>query len=344
MTSDIISIVVPEGAEHGDVLTIVTADGQELEIPVPFDSKEGDVLQIQVASNESSQSAAANSAGNDDDTITQYDLSNGIVLELATQLPRDLSDGGESDAYGDNSNDGTFSLPWQSGLELARRWNEISLDTRPKRILELGSGSLGLVGMSFAAEMQSKLAENAVVVLTDLPTAMPLLKFNIDLNKAKLPPGLLQARSLRWTIDNDDQSTSEPPYDCLLGSDLLYNEEFIPHLVATTKRYLHPTRGVFILAVRWRKPDIERQFFRDTGLEWELANSPNGCQLDWKTFGDPSCKDSNLYFHQTHISVHGKPKALADFAEDETTKLLEDEYVAWEKAHVQIFIGRPKKR
>jgi predicted nicotinamide N-methyase len=353
MTADTISIVVPEGAEHGDVLTFVAAGGQEMEIPVPFGSKPGDELQIQVASNDSSQASATAEATNEnkDDTVSQFDLGDGKVLELMSRLPEEMRDGGEAsvDDDDDNTNDGTFSLPWQSGLELTRRWNEIPLDSKPKRILELGSGSLGLVGMSFAAKLQSKLAENAVVVLTDVLTAIPLLQHNLERNQAIFPSASIQARSLRWTIDNDEATstgTTEAPHDCLFGSDLLYNEKYIPHLVATTKRLLHPTKGVFILAVRWRKPDIERDFFRDTGLEWELvksSSSPGCCQLDWKDFGDPSNEDSNLYFHQTQISVEGKPKSLADITEEDTGKLSSDEFEAWERAHIQIFIGKPKK-
>jgi predicted nicotinamide N-methyase len=349
MTVNTISVVVPEGAEHGDVLTFVAAGGQEMEIPVPFGSKPGDVLQIQVASNDSSQIATGETNENKDDMVSHFDLGDGKVLELISRLPEEMRDDGEASASADNTNDGTFSLPWQSGLELTRRWNEIPLDSKPKRILELGSGSLGLVGMSFAAKLQSKLAENAVVVLTDVLTAIPLLQCNLERNQATFPSGSIQAQPLRWTIDSDEATstgTTEPPYDCLFGSDLLYNEKYIPHLVATTKRLLHPTTGVFILAVRWRKPDIEREFFRDTGLEWELvksSSSPSCCQLDWEDFGDPSNIDSNLYFHQTQISVEGKPKSLAAITEEDTGKLLSDEFEAWERAHIQIFIGKPKK-
>jgi hypothetical protein len=127
----------------------------------------------------------------------------------------------------------------------------------------------------------------------------------------------------------------------------LYNVEYIPHLVATVKRHLHPTRGVMILAVRWRKPALEREFFQDTGLEWTLLPSTTtsgSCPLSWKDFGDPSNTQSNLYFHQTQISVQGKPKAVADITEDETKQFTTDEFEAWERAHIQIYIGKPPKQ
>ena len=151
------------------------------------------------------------------------------------------------------------------------------------------------------------MAEGATVDLTDLPAAIPLLKHNLERNQAEVSPDdLVRVRALRWTMDEDGtvaEGNSQPPYDCLLGSDLLHNEKFIPHLVATTKRLLHPTRGIFILAVRWRKPDIERDFFRDSGLEWELITPSSwkgGCHLTWNEFGDPSNGSSNSYFLQLY--------------------------------------------
>ena len=43
-----ISIQIPEGAEHGDVLTFVI-QGEEMKILVRFGSSPGDVLKLQVS-------------------------------------------------------------------------------------------------------------------------------------------------------------------------------------------------------------------------------------------------------------------------------------------------------
>ncbi|CAJ1957723.1 unnamed protein product, partial [Cylindrotheca closterium] len=258
---------------------------------------------------------------------------------------------------GDTVDDGTYALPWQSGKELSKLWDEIipcfEGGRMPKRIMELGSGALGLVGLSFCVSLQEGLLEaKSTVLLTDVPSAMPLLQHNLEHNQSLLPDGLVvNAKPLPWAMDrpdddNHEAKTNEPPYDCILGSDLLYNEKFIPHLVATTKRLLHPIRGIFILAVRWRKPDLEREFFQESGLVWELIQPTSGalsCPLDWRAFGDPKNEKSNLYFHQTQISVKGKPKALADITEEESGKLLADEFKAWDRAHIQIYIGRQPK-
>jgi predicted nicotinamide N-methyase len=360
-----ISMKVPDDAEPGDFLTFV-AQGQEMEIQVPVGSNPGDVLQIQV--NNSATSSSGDKQDQDthrqDNVLTNFDLGQGKILELSSELPADMQEFNDDDD--DEETDGTYAVPWSSGIELAKRWNDIfeflvddDDDFRPKRILELGSG-LGLLGMSFAAK-NPKLAnstnnssskDTTLIRLTDLPSAMPLLMYNIERNRALLPTTLqLQARPLRWTIEPNttaiNNNASEPPFDCILGSDLLYNVEYIPHLVATVKRHLHPTRGVMILAVRWRKPALEREFFHETGLEWTLLPSTTtsgSCPLSWKDFGDPSNTQSNLYFHQTQISVQGKPKAVADITEDETKQFTTDEFEAWERAHIQIYIGKPPKK
>lgn len=365
-----ISLTIPEGAEAGDVLTFVV-NGQELEIPVPIGSQPGDVLQLQIGSNNSTTdnneeeedaegNVATENSQTENDLLTKLDLGNGRLLELSSQLPKELQDAMRNDAtptsgQNDTVDDGTYALPWQSGKELSKLWDEIPFGQHmPKRIIELGSGALGLVGLSFAVSLQEKLLEaNSTVLLTDVQSAMPLLNYNLEQNHHPLllQDGLtVEAKPLQWTMDRPDGDgevgSNEPHYDCILGSDLLYNEKFIPHLVATTRRLLHPTHGVFILAVRWRKPDLEREFFRESGLEWELIQPSSGalsCPLDWSAFGDPTNDKSNLYFHQTQISVKGSPKALADITEEESGKLLADEFEAWDRAHIQIYVGRQSK-
>ena len=272
--------------------------------------------------------------------------------------------------------DGTHSLPWQSGIEMAQNWQILGeailqhgIPPR-KRILELGSG-LGLVGISFAAafskdsisgsnnnNFSSILGDNATITLTDLPAAIPLLNFNVEQNRSVLSRSTtLTTHALPWSMERLDDDyhplSKEPPFDCVLGSDLLYNIEYIPHLVATLKRVLHPIRGIVLLAVRWRKPDLERVFFRDSGLDWQLllplpplvvVSTTPCCQLSWKEFGDASNEASNTYFYQTQISVNGKLQALADITEEQANNLPPEEYLAWERSFIQIYLGRPKEQ
>lgn len=368
-----ISVQIPEGAEPGDTLEL-EVHGQSLELVVPVGSQAGDVLEIQVATGDEEretqdEDGGVDDGGDDDGDVTKVDIGGGRILEFASRLPADHVDGA---AAGENietevvdESDGTYALPWRSGIEMAQHWQTIQealskLQIQPRRrILELGSG-LGLVGISFAtvltqedssnkntSELRRILANDAQIILSDLPAAMPLLNFNVGQNQAPQKI-ILTTRALRWTMerpeDDCDPFSKEPPFDCVLGSDLLYNVEYIPHLVATLKRLLHPTRGIVLLAVRWRKPELERAFFQDSGLDWQVLPLPSTkCSLTWEDFGDPTKEASNKYFYQTLISVDGKPQALADIAEDQAKDLPPEEFQAWEQSFVQMYLGRPKK-
>jgi predicted nicotinamide N-methyase len=319
-----LTLQVPDDAEEGDTLTFVV-NGQELEVPVPFGSKPGDVLEIQVDNNERQD--------DENDLITMVDLGGGRILELNSELPKDFADQNQTDDNDDDDEcDGTYALPWAAGFEIARRFNEIDFEVQPKRVLELGSG-LGLVGMAYAIK---QLGQDGIMVLTDLPSAMPLLRYNLERNKDILPARVC-SRTLQWR--EESAPPTEPPYDCIIGSDLLYNVQTISALVATIRRLLHPTKGTMILAARWRKPELERDFFRTSGLEWSLLPSST-CQLSWEEWGNPSVEASNLYFQQTMVSIQGTPKALADITEDETRKLTTQEFEAWEQAHIQLYLGK----
>ncbi|KAI2511472.1 lysine N-methyltransferase [Fragilaria crotonensis] len=319
-----LTLQVPDNAEEGDTLTFVV-NGQELEVPVPYGSKPGDVLEIQVADNERDDDG--------DDLITKVDLGGGIILELNSEIPNDVAPEESADFdLDDDDCDGTHALPWAAGFEIARRLNEIDFDVHPKRVLELGSG-LGLFGMAFAIK---QLGKDGSLMLTDMPSAMPLLLYNLERNKDILP-SKVRARSLTWR--EESEPPTEPPYDCIIGSDLLYNVKAIPSLVATVRRLLHPTKGTVILAARWRKPELEREFFRNSGLEWTLLSS-SSCQLSWEEWGNPSVEASNLYFQQTMILIQDRPKALADITEEETRNLSILEFEAWEQAHIQLYVGK----
>jgi predicted nicotinamide N-methyase len=319
-----VTLQIPDDAEEGDLLTFIV-DGQELEIKIPIGSQVGDILEIQVGDNERQ----------DDDVnemVTWVDLGDGVMLELNSEIPDDV--GTKKDDA--DSCDGTHALPWAAGFEIVRRLHDIDFDVTPKRVLELGSG-LGLVGMALSL---LKLGRQSSTILTDVHSAMPLLLYNIERNKDILTGQSIHAQPLQWSVS--DSPLNEEQYDCILGSDLLYNTQMIPSLVSTVKRHLHSTKGIVVMAVRWRKPELERVFFHGTGLHWTLLPS-SSCQLSWEDWGNPNVEASNLYFQQTLISVQGTQKPLADITEEETKLLSTTEFEAWEQAHIQIYTGKKLK-
>ena len=92
-----------------------------------------------------------------------------------------------------------------------------------KSVLELGAGC-GLVGIVLA-----KLGA-ASVTLTDLEPALPLLSENIQLNKAHA----CNASALSWGSSEALRALT-PPFDYVIGADIMYIIEVIDLLVVTLR-------------------------------------------------------------------------------------------------------------
>jgi hypothetical protein len=205
------------------------------------------------------------------------------------------------------------------------------------------------------------------IVLTDCPAAVPLLQYNVEQNKDKLHSQLLsegltttigtngidtinkiQCRALDWTDRNFVSLDEKDKFDLILGSDILYNTTLLPALVQTMQENLkQPPHGKILLAVRWRKPDLERSFFQEMtqsyGIEWTLLSSAAiDCTLQWDEFGNPHCEKSNTYFCRRIIAVNGALHSLADIGEAEMELMSSEEYTAFEDSFIQVYLGYRK--
>jgi hypothetical protein len=196
------------------------------------------------------------------------------------------------------------------------------------------------MGLAYAAS--ARLDDPTCIVLTDCAAAMPLLEYNVSQNKHVLPANVeVKTRSLHWS---EKAGKPEEMFSLIIGSDLLYNIQSIPALVATIQQYIRPA-GQIILTVRWRKPDLERDFFARTeamGITWTLdtASSNSGsCQLDWRDFGDPSKEESNFYFTQTMVAIQGKPKSIGAISEQDLEAMTDAEHEIFESKYVQTYLG-----
>jgi predicted nicotinamide N-methyase len=300
--------------------------------------------------------------------------------------------------------DGTHAMAWPTARVLLQQMDELfvllkiraSIQQRrqehcPLRILELGSG-LGLVGLGVVASLNNNCSSNEkdkiMLTLTDCAAAMPLLRHNVEQNRSIVPPHVnLECKVLDWTSNVSASSSSSSDqtgnddkgsllcYSLILASDVLYNVEMIPHLIAVLDQTLEVNHGRVLLAVRWRKPQLERFFFEETtsrlGITWTNAEdllipctikgiprtsssqhyAPPLCNLDWRDFGNPSSPASNKYLQQTMISIQqpqrgssssscsSQLKSLASITEQDTAAMTELEYEMWERAFIQIYIG-----
>ena len=397
-----ITIQVPPNAEPGvDSLTF-QYQGQELEILVPQDAKEGDVLQIQVGDddaaatdNESAADDGNDNAQNDEqerprsslldelggvdedgaktseldiakpkhtakketvnDDISTVSIGNNIVLQLLESISNTKGEG-----------DGTNAMVWSSGIVLAQALTcdagieyiqqitnafTAKKDTKQSmNCLELGSG-LGACGLALAHTL-SQCKVDARILLTDRgDSPVKLLNENIQKNKDVFTTDTdsisVEAKSLNW-----GQAIPSEKFHIILGSDLLYNTNESYNPLLTTIEYNLHTEGRVILAVRWRKPDLEKRFFEKAlamGLEFvlwsEILDTPEfrtrcPCRLKWKQYGDPECQKFKEYFYETMVTVSNDQKPLAEIEECDMENMTEDEYNRFEESQIQVYIGQ----
>ncbi|KAL7528943.1 hypothetical protein ACHAXR_002709 [Thalassiosira sp. AJA248-18] len=304
-------------------------------------------------------------------------------LHLLESLP-----GADKAIRGDHCNegDGTNGVVWASGTLLAQaltssfgvqflsrlfQFDTIqsnSNDERRVKCLELGSG-LGVCGLAlahaFASCCKSNSTEDVIseILLTDHgEKAVNVLKENIkrnspssiDSNNCRGQRMTIAAESLIWgNAMQSKYSGSDETFQLILGSDLLYNtQSSYDPLIETIKQHLHPKQGIIILAVRWRKPDLERVFFQKaemSGLKFDLwkefvEDEQFGercpCILNWREYGNPQCESSNRYFHETTVPIAKTETSLANIKELDMESMKDEEYSKFEELQIQIYVGK----
>lgn len=363
-----IRLQIPEDAKAGDSLTFCV-NGEEMEIPIPQGSAAGQILEIMIgdASGEN-DIVEEDDSSSEDQTIVPLHESIQTTIRIYHKIPRD-------DLEGTNETtslpcDGTYEMVWPTGLSLAKFVSSPSfhhLVGDPSVCLELGSGT-GVVGLSYAVSCikmkdlihrgkdhtnvsNKRLKSNDIkmkrkFILTDLSSALPILKFNIDKIDYELGQRLLsefemEASTLVW-----GQRDVPEDVDLILASDVLYNAtlETYESLKNTIESIdAHGTTKI-VIAVRWRKPEEERKFFQlmhNAGYDFHLLHGAvQTCSLGWRDFGNPNCYDSNTFFSQTQMKVDGALKALKDITEDDADIMSDIEYKLYEDVFTQIYSGQ----
>jgi hypothetical protein len=129
---------------------------------------------------------------------------------------------------------------WKGAVAMARFFQEEAATAiQGRRVLELASGT-GVLGLSLGA-MGAK-----SVTMTDKACMVPLLESNIrdnwDLVAADNESGrsVVQCGSLDWLEATADPVVLEAaPFDCIVMSDVIYEEEIVVPLVDTLRRLCH---------------------------------------------------------------------------------------------------------
>ena len=384
-----IKLQIPSDAEEGDLLTC-HYNGNDFEIPVPAGSKAGDVLQIQLAedndvmkSSTTTDQEECSTSGKEDVTGVVVEMvalheSVGVTLEMYNSIPPRGQDDDETgrkkeETWNPTNADGTNAMVWPAGRYLAECISSPTLDDLVNKsmvVVELGSG-LGVGGLAFAATVSRRLAKrkrdvkNVKVILTDLPPALPLLRFNVEQNKHKMSSNssseniMIQPFEWKNSIPSFlQEKDAKGGVDLVIASDLLYNTSLRTYkdLVSAIDSTLtggsveesnKASGGKIILSVRWRKPQEERIFFKlmeAKGYFFDLqkACQPVGSDLTWQEYGDPSCTKSNEFFTYTKVKINGELKALKDIDEQDMDNMDDQEFEAFESKFLQIYIGEKR--
>lgn len=130
--------------------------------------------------------------------------------------------------------------------------------------LELGSGAVGLVGMTLATIL-NKVCPSSSVMLTDLASeqgVLETLKQNVARNKPMFPNVNVTVDNLDWNdFKESATSPSLSPLDLVVGSELVYTIETAEACAAVITRLLtdNPNLVVLILQVIDR-PGFETHF------------------------------------------------------------------------------------
>ena len=375
-----ITLVVPEGACPGDSLSF-SVDGDEVDFELPPGSSAGDTLQVSVG------------AGGEGEAEAECEG------EVAGEVEGDADADADADADGEADAEGAaiHSEAWPMGLRMAAVvadgrvaphlfGAEAGSGAAPLRVLELGSG-LGTVGMAAAAALaglqpaggsgsgsgSGTVAEaEAEVVLTDLASAVPLLRSRVESGGWTARAGgriELRAVALEWGQRGSEAGGAR--YDVILGSDLLYGPEAsYPLLVGTIESMLargSPAgrAGRVVLGTRWRQPAKERTFFElaaRRGIDFVLLGDwlaerlppdltgDTGCDdlfrgmpsLPWSSYGDMEDQAFAAYLSNTKVSVGGNENAVSlyDLSESDMANMKDDEHSAFEITQMQIYVGR----
>jgi predicted nicotinamide N-methyase len=375
-------VLLPENAICGDVLRIQVGssaaatnssppNGGDNEATTKSSSLTNESVGMEDESVNDTKLAQNNYAGEGVAVVSLGEgLKSPITLHLLERLPRE-----QSSTICNEDGDGTASCLWPSGIVLAQALTSkmgieyltsmvLKHTERGRRIecMELGSG-LGIGGIALAhsfASINTSSSTQCQIVLTDRgDETIALLRENIDRNctfegaKKRIS---VTAQTLNWGNQLYCSTRKPQKFHLIIGSDLLYNsrESYEP-LLQTIQQNLHPD-GTVILSVRWRKPDLEREFFHKAeqfGIifvnwkdfeECETFRSRCPARLNWRAYGNPESECSNDYFHNTNISITTKlnaivTKSLAVVTEDDMESMKDDEYTIFEEMQIQIYLA-----
>mmetsp|Transcript_92245 Transcript_92245/g.192908 ORF Transcript_92245/g.192908 Transcript_92245/m.192908 type:complete len:474 (+) Transcript_92245:80-1501(+) len=159
-----------------------------------------------------------------------------------------------------SNEDATGHVVWPSAHSMSAHLCEHPELVRGKKVVELGAGT-GLVGFVAAALGARE------VILTDLPSTLPLLHSNVQRNSAL--QSSVSVKELPWGAELDEDLRD---VDVVIGCEIVYqhDEETFNALVETMRRLSSPTTVSLIVYVFRDGMLADQEFFERVNEHFEV--------------------------------------------------------------------------
>ena len=178
--------------------------------------------------------------------IVPYD-SSAVFLSAFHAKERSFEFGGKTLTFFQNWNDvGVAAVVWDAAIVLGRYLEKIAAELHGKKVIELGAGT------GFAGIVASLLGGN--VTITDRKMALNVTRMNVEGNLGK--NHFIEIEELEW---GQNVSSFSPPFDFVLGADIVYIEETFNDLLKTLQD-LCDENSVVLLSCKIRY-DRDKRFF-----------------------------------------------------------------------------------
>ncbi|XP_068709746.1 protein N-lysine methyltransferase METTL21A-like [Montipora foliosa] len=179
--------------------------------------------------------------------IVPYDPSS-IILSPFHAKERTFQFAGRTLTVFQNWNDvGVAAVIWDAAIVLGRYLEKIAVQLRDKKVIELGAGT------GFAGIVASLLGGH--VTITDRKMALNVTRMNVEGNLGERQ-NLVEIKELEW---GQNISSFTPPFDYVLGADIVYIEDTFNDLLKTL-RELCDENTVVLLACKIRY-ERDKRFF-----------------------------------------------------------------------------------
>lgn len=179
--------------------------------------------------------------------IVPYD-SSAIFLRPFHAKERSFEFAGRTLTVFQNWNDvGVAAVVWDAAIVLGRYLEKIAAQLHGKKVIELGAGT------GFAGIVASLLGGN--VTITDRKMALNVTRMNVEGNLGE-DQNSVAIKELEW---GQDVSSFSPPFDFVLGADVVYIEETFNDLQKTLQD-LSDENSIVLLSCKIRY-DRDKRFF-----------------------------------------------------------------------------------